>query len=91
MEVAEGPDAGANRSAGRLAAVHTVTAADVAAGTYGIADVVLPLPGSRIRYPEHSTAQVSYFLAAARQPLIFGMWMTASGESSLQSGTASAL
>lgn len=89
--MAEGPDAGADRSAGRLAAVHTVTAADLAAGTYGIADVVLPLPGSRIRYPEHSTAQVGGCLAASSRSLLFGICLTTSGISCLQSGGTPAL
>lgn len=46
------------RAANRLAAVHVVTAEEAAAGAYDIADVVLPLPGARIRYPDHDTAQV---------------------------------
>ncbi len=55
---AEGPEAGGMRAAGRLAAVHTVTAEEAEAGSYDIEDVVLPLPGARVRYPEHDTAQV---------------------------------
>lgn len=46
------------RAAGRLAAVHTVTAEEAEAGSYDIEDVVLPLPGARVRYPQHDTAQV---------------------------------
>lgn len=61
---AEGREAGGMRAAGRLAAVHVVTAEEAAAGTYDVADVVLPLPGSRVRYPEHDTAQVYQQLAA---------------------------
>ena len=53
----EGREAGGTRAAGRLAAVHVVTAAEAAAGGFDIADVVLPLPGARIRYPDHDTAQ----------------------------------
>lgn len=56
--MAEGREGGAGRAGARLLAVRLVSAADVAAGTYGISDVVLPLPGSRILYPAHSTAEV---------------------------------
>ena len=42
----------------RLPQVHTVTADEAHAAAYSIDDVVLPLPGSRIRYPDHATAQV---------------------------------
>ena len=42
----------------RLPQVHTVTADEAHAAAYSIDDVVLPLPGSRIRYPAHATAQV---------------------------------
>ena len=42
----------------RLPQVHTVTADEARAAAYSIDDVVLPLPGSRIRYPDHATAQV---------------------------------
>lgn len=48
----------AKRTTGHLAAVHVVTADEAAAGVFSIDDVVLPLPGSMISYPEHSTAQV---------------------------------
>jgi hypothetical protein len=54
----ESREASGTRAAARLAAVHVVTAAEAAAGAFDIADVVLPLPGARIRYPEHDTAQV---------------------------------
>lgn len=54
----EGREAGGTRAAGRLAAVHVVAAEEAASGAFDIADVVLPLPGSRIRYPEHDAAQV---------------------------------
>jgi hypothetical protein len=53
----ESREAGGTRAAARLAAVHVVSAAEAAAGAFDIADVVLPLPGARIRYPEHDTAQ----------------------------------
>ena len=46
------------RTTGHLAAVHIVSDEEAAAGMYSIDDVVLPLPGSCISYPEHATAQV---------------------------------
>ncbi len=46
------------RTTGHLAEVHVVTEDEAAAGIFSIDDVVLPLPGSMISYPEHSTAQV---------------------------------
>ena len=46
------------RTTGHLAAVHVVSEEEAAAGMYSIDDVVLPLPGSCISYPEHATAQV---------------------------------
>ena len=45
-------------SKARLADVHVVTKEDIAKSTYTIEDVVLPLPGSQIKYPAHSTAEV---------------------------------
>ncbi|GFR51214.1 hypothetical protein Agub_g13586, partial [Astrephomene gubernaculifera] len=42
-------------AAGRLSAVRVVTEADVAAGRYDVFDVVLPLPGTEVSYPEHET------------------------------------
>ena len=45
---------------GRLAAeAHVVTEEEEAAARYSIDEVVLPLPGCRVEYPRHSTAQVS--------------------------------
>ena len=46
------------RATGHLAAVHIVTEEEAASGAFAIDDVVLPLPGSCITYPRHSTAQV---------------------------------
>ncbi len=46
------------RTTGHLATVHVVSDEEAAAGMYSIDDVVLPLPGSCISYPEHATAQV---------------------------------
>jgi hypothetical protein len=45
-------------SKARLADVHITTDEDISKGTYSIEDVVLPLPGSQIKYPTHSTAEV---------------------------------
>ncbi|CAL5229719.1 g13095 [Coccomyxa viridis] len=46
------------RTTGHLATVHVVSEEEAAAGMYSIDDVVLPLPGSCISYPEHATAQI---------------------------------
>ena len=46
------------RTTGHLAAVHVVTEEEAATGAFAIDDVVLPLPGSCITYPQHSTAEV---------------------------------
>jgi tRNA pseudouridine13 synthase len=45
--------------------VHVVTAAEAAAGAYGLADVVLPLPGFAVRYPENASGEVYRALLAA--------------------------
>jgi hypothetical protein len=45
-------------SADRLAAVHVVTAEEAEQGVFSIDDVVLPLPGHKVVYPEHGTAAV---------------------------------
>lgn len=44
---------------GRVAAAHVVTEEEAAAAIFSIDDVVLPLPGSQVQYPRHTTAQVS--------------------------------
>lgn len=46
------------RSSTRLAAVHVVSAQEAEASAFSISDVVLPLPGSRVQYPQHEVAQV---------------------------------
>ncbi|CAD7703369.1 unnamed protein product [Ostreobium quekettii] len=48
----------------RTKQVHIVSSEEALAGTYGIEDVVLPVPGSRVIYPEHDTALVYSSLAA---------------------------
>eukprot|EP00955_Chlamydomonas_euryale_P092378 364702-Chlamydomonas_euryale.AAC.6 len=58
-------DGGLLTSASRLAAVHLVTEGDVAAKRFQMADVVLPLPGSKVRYPQHATGRV--YAAMAHQ------------------------
>lgn len=53
-------DAGAasgERSSARRATVHVVTAEEASSGAYSIQDVVLPLPGSQIQYPEYQDAE----------------------------------
>ena len=58
----ESAEAGGLRTNDRLSGVRVVTAEEAAAGLFDIEDVVLPLPGLRIRYPEHETAQVKFCL-----------------------------
>lgn len=41
---------------GRMGDPHVVTEEDVKEGRYSIDDVVLPLPGTAVKYPENSTA-----------------------------------
>ncbi len=48
---------GGERSSTRRAAVHVVTAEEACSGAYSIQDVVLPLPGGQIQYPEYKEAQ----------------------------------
>jgi tRNA pseudouridine13 synthase len=43
-------------SVGRMGDPHVVTEEDIKEGRYSIDDVVLPLPGTAVRYPENSTA-----------------------------------
>jgi len=45
------------RTTGHLAAVHVVSKEEAESGAYSIDDVVLPLPGSCISYPQHASAQ----------------------------------
>ena len=52
-------------NASRLPQVHAVTAQEAEAAAYSIDDVVLPIPGCRISYPQHASAQV-YTEVAAR-------------------------
>ena len=46
------------RSTGHLGAVHIVSKEEAESGAFSIDDVVLPLPGSCISYPQHTSAQV---------------------------------
>ncbi|DBB03074.1 TPA: hypothetical protein ACH3X1_013389 [Trebouxia sp. C0004] len=48
---------GGERSSTRRAAVHVVTAEEACSGVYSIQDVVLPLPGGQIQYPEYKEAE----------------------------------
>jgi hypothetical protein len=43
-----------------LPRVHVVTEADVSSNTYTIADVVMPLPGLSVEYPQHAAGTSSY-------------------------------
>ncbi|BDA41229.1 Multisubstrate pseudouridine synthase 7 [Coccomyxa sp. Obi] len=58
----EGPAQAQQR--GRISEAHVVTEEDAAAARFSIDQVVLPLPGCRIHYPRHDTAQVYRDLAA---------------------------
>lgn len=55
-EADEGPATAKQR--GRVAEAHVVTEEDAATSRFSIDQVVLPLPGCRIHYPRHETAQV---------------------------------
>ncbi|KAL0052217.1 hypothetical protein WJX82_010083 [Trebouxia sp. C0006] len=48
---------GGERSSTRRAAVHVVTEEEARSGAYSIQDVVLPLPGGQIQYPEYKEAE----------------------------------
>lgn len=50
------PSTGEATTDDALPSVRVLTAADVAAGTHSIADVVIPLPGSAVTFPEHECA-----------------------------------
>eukprot|EP00899_Mesostigma_viride_P015278 jgi/Mesvir1/23751/Mv25773-RA.5 len=52
-----------------VAAVKVVTQEDLTAGTFKVEDVVLPLPGKSVRYPNHEVAAV--YKRLARQGLLF--------------------
>ena len=61
----EGEGAGAaDEEAGGIE-VHVVTEEEAAAGTYSMADVVLPMPGSETQMPRHAIADVYRQLAEA--------------------------
>ena len=48
---------GGERSSTRRAAVHVVTEEEASSGAYSIQDVVLPLPGGQIQYPDYKEAE----------------------------------
>eukprot|EP00878_Enallax_costatus_P019895 GHUV01021006.1.p1 GENE.GHUV01021006.1~~GHUV01021006.1.p1 ORF type:complete len:667 (+),score=201.67 GHUV01021006.1:67-2067(+) len=74
VEADEADAAEAASAASRLAAVHIVTEAEVAEGRFSIQDVVLPLPGGRVQYPQHNAGWKLYCqLAAADGVLLPGM------------------
>ncbi len=43
--------------------IHTVTAEDVAAGRFGIHDVILPLPGLNVILPRNEIGEFAVFLS----------------------------
>lgn len=47
-------------AAARLAAIHEVTQAEAAAGVFSVSDVVLPLPGYQVQYPNHAAGWELY-------------------------------
>ncbi|KAF6264278.1 pseudouridine synthase [Scenedesmus sp. NREL 46B-D3] len=66
--------AGAASAAARLSSVHVVTEAEAAAGKFSIRDVVLPLPGGRVQYPQHEAGRQLYCrMAAADGVMLPGM------------------
>lgn len=67
-------DTSAASAAARLSSVHTVTEADAAEGRFSMQDVVLPLPGSRVLYPQHAAGWQFYCqMAAADGVMLPGM------------------
>ncbi|CAM8930790.1 unnamed protein product [Rhodiola kirilowii] len=48
---------------GKKIPVKVVSAEDIASGKYTIDDIVLPLPGSRVNFPENGVAEVYHNLA----------------------------
>jgi tRNA pseudouridine13 synthase len=60
----EGEGGAVDEEAGGIE-VHVVTEEEAAAGTYSMADVVLPMPGSETQMPRHATADVYRQLAEA--------------------------
>ena len=74
--------------AGRLGAVHVVTEAEGTAGGYSIRDVVLPLPGSKVQYPEHEAGGELYRqLAAADGVVLEGIPIPAAAAAAGGSGS----
>lgn len=87
--VDEADAAVAASAAGRLAAVHVVTAEEVAEGKFTIQDVVLPLPGARVQYPKHEAGWELYCkLAAADRVMLPGMTQEDIRSSSSEDGEA---
>jgi tRNA(Glu) U13 pseudouridine synthase TruD len=85
-EDGDGVDGEMEVKAGRLGAIHVVTEAEAVAGVYSIRDVVLPLPGSKVQYPEHEAGGELYRQLAAADgvvlegvPVPLGAAATASG------------
>jgi tRNA(Glu) U13 pseudouridine synthase TruD len=57
-------------AAARLAAVHVVTAEEAAQGKYSMADVVLPMPGGQVQYPQHAAGWEFYCRLAAEDGIM---------------------
>jgi hypothetical protein len=74
-----GDDGGNSGAPEQAPQAHVVTEEEAAGASFSIDDVVLPLPGSSICYPDHATAQVysTFFPACAAkanlQPKIFSL------------------
>jgi membrane protein involved in colicin uptake len=65
---------GAASAAGRLSSVHIVTEAEAATGKFSVRDVVLPLPGGRVQYPQHEAGWQLYCrMASADGVMLPGM------------------
>jgi hypothetical protein len=84
---------GAASAAGRLSSVHIVTEAEAAAGKFSIRDVVLPLPGGHVQYPQHAAGWQLYCrMAAADGVMLPGMtadeFATAAAEAAAAAKTA---
>lgn len=74
MDADEADAADAASAASRLAAAHIVTAAEAADGRFSVRDVVLPLPGGRVQYPQHDAGWKLYCqLATADGVMLPGM------------------
>jgi tRNA(Glu) U13 pseudouridine synthase TruD len=65
-----GAEVEGSSAAARLAAVHVVTAEEAAQGKYRTADVVLPMPGGQVQYPQHAAGWEFYCRLAAEDGIM---------------------